>query len=342
MNSKVIKFVAGAGKTTYSEKYLKDNKNGIYLAFNNSVVNELKDKGYLCKTIDSLFFNYIIPKFTSIIPLIANGAAINYINSESMKTFQKGIANIKIEKDGSIYNMSKKTIINLNMKNEELHAMGNFENSFFIKSIFSKDSLNINDQQRAELSYYIIEKYPNEIVDFLSSRFSYIIVDEAQDLKGYREEFAKLIYKSNIKLILLGDDNQNINGGGKWFEGLNADETNLITHRCTEKICKWIRDNLKIEIYGNTNDGEYKSIKFSEILKYDDGKRVLLYSANTGKNKEIIEKWKGRKETIKKVKGSTIENDIVIIGTSLNKKNFYTAITRTKKNAYSSVSKIIL
>ena len=342
MNSKVIKFVAGAGKTTYSEKYLKDNKNGIYLAFNNSVVNELKDKGYLCKTIDSLFFNYIIPKFTSIIPLIANGAAINYINSENMKKIKKGIANIKIEKDGSIYNMSKKTIINLNMKNEELHAMGNFENSFFIKSIFSKDSLNINDQQRSELSYYIIEKYPNVIVDFLSSRFSYIIVDEAQDLKGYREEFAKLIYKSNIKLILLGDDNQNINGGGKWFEGLNADKTNLITHRCTEKICEWIRDNLKIEIYGNPNDGEYKSIKFSEILKYDDGKRVLLYSANTGKNKEIIEKWKGRKETIKKVKGSTIENDIVIIGTSLNKKNFYTAITRTKKNAYSSVSKIIL
>ena len=107
MNSKVIKFVAGAGKTTYSEEYLKNNKNGIYLAFNNSVVNELKDKGYLCKTIDSLFFNYIIPKFTSIIPLIANGATINYINSNNEKSFQRGAANIKIEKDGSIYNRSK-------------------------------------------------------------------------------------------------------------------------------------------------------------------------------------------------------------------------------------------
>ena len=139
MNSQVIKFVAGAGKTTYSEEYLKNNKNGIYLAFNNSVVNELKDKGYLCKTIDSLFFNYIIPKFTSVIPLIANGATINYINSDSVKSFQKGTANIKIEKDGSIYNQSKKTIIDLNTKNENLHAMGHFANSFFIKSIFSKN-----------------------------------------------------------------------------------------------------------------------------------------------------------------------------------------------------------
>ena len=165
---------------------------------------------------------------------------------------------------------------------------------------------------------------------------------KSRQINGLINEWYLDDLSTNIKLILLGDDNQNINGGGKWFEGLNADETNLITHRCTEKICKWIRDNLKIEIYGNSNDGEYKSIKFSETLKYDDGKRVLLYSANTGKNKEIIEKWKGRKETIKKVKGSTIENDIVIIGTSLNKKNLYTAITRTKKNAYSSVSKINL
>lgn len=51
MNSQVVKFVAGAGKTTFSENYMKDNKNGLYLAFNNSVVDELKNKGYLCKTV---------------------------------------------------------------------------------------------------------------------------------------------------------------------------------------------------------------------------------------------------------------------------------------------------
>lgn len=340
MNSDVIKFVAGAGKTTYSEEYMSKNNNGIYLAFNNSVVDELKNKGYLCKTIDALFVSYIIPKFTSAIPLIANGATINYTNSENTEAFQKGMSNIKIEKDGTICNQGKKTSINLNMKNEELHNMKYFPNSSFIKSIFAKDSLNINDQQRAELSYYIMEKYSNEVVEILESRFSYIIIDEAQDLKDYREEFAKLIYKSNIRLILLGDDNQNINGGGKWFKELEADETNTTTYRCTEKVCEWIRNNLEIEIYGNSKVGEYKSIKYSEILDYDDGKRVLLYSANIGKNKEIIKNWKGKKETIRKAKGSTIEEDVVIIGASLNKKNLYTAITRTKRNVYSSVLRI--
>ena len=44
MNSEVIKFVAGGGKTTYSIEYLRKNANGIYLAFTNSVVNDIRNK----------------------------------------------------------------------------------------------------------------------------------------------------------------------------------------------------------------------------------------------------------------------------------------------------------
>ncbi|MDO5556889.1 MAG: UvrD-helicase domain-containing protein [Clostridia bacterium] len=340
MNSKVIKCVAGAGKTTYSEKYMKENKKGIYLAFNNSVVSELRDKGYLCKTIDSLFSSFIIPKFTSIIPLIASGCNIKYIEAENVKEYQRGILNIRISKDGSIYNKGKKTQINLKMKNEQLHLMKNLINGSFIKYIFNKDCLNISNQQREGISLYIIENYSNQVIELLNSRFSYIIIDEAQDLKGYREEFARLLYNSNIELVLLGDDNQNINGGGNWFESLEVNEYKARSHRCPDKICAWIRENLSINIYGNSNNGSYKIIAFQDALMLDDGNRVLLYSANKGKNNEIIGKWKGRKLTIKKSKGSTIDKDVVIIGESLNKKNLYTAITRTRKSVYSSITKI--
>lgn len=337
MNSRVIKFVAGAGKTTFSKKYLKENKNGIYLAFNNRVVDEIKNKGYLCKTIDSLFASYLIPKFISAIPLIANGSKINYIDGSEHNQYQMGFANIKIHKDGKIYNQTKDTGITLNDSNSTLYSMTSFTNEKFIKFIFGRNSLNINDELRSEISAYIVENYSTELIKLLEARFSYIIIDEAQDLKGYREDFAKLLYESNIQLILLGDDNQNINGGGIWFETLTPDETKNTTFRCTEKICKWIREKLTIEIYGNADLGEYKEIKISEVLAYDNGERVLLYNSNAGKNKEIIDSWKGEKLTIKKSKGDTIEKDIVIVGGKLNKKNLYTAITRTKRNCYSTI-----
>lgn len=339
MNSRVIKFVAGAGKTTFSEKYMKENKNGLYLAFNNSVVDELKNKGFLCKTIDSLFTSFIIPKLTSVIPLIASGAIIKYKADQNLNSYQKGYANIKIHEDGKIFNKSKDTYINLETDNVDLYSMGDFKSSLFIKSIFAKDALNLNDQLRAELSYYIIKKYPKEIVKFLEKRFSYIIIDEAQDLKSYREEFAKLLYNSNINLIILGDDNQNINGGGIWFESLQPNLTEKKTYRCSENICKWIRDNLEIEIFGTENEGEYIKIENADVLKYDDGKRELLYYSNAGSNKEIIKNWKGKKQTIKSAKGSTIRNDIIIIGEKLGRKNLYTAITRTTKSCYSTIKK---
>lgn len=54
-SKKVIKCVAGSGKTTDSIKFMKSSKNGLYLAFNNKVVSEISNAGYLGLTIDSFF-----------------------------------------------------------------------------------------------------------------------------------------------------------------------------------------------------------------------------------------------------------------------------------------------
>ena len=56
-----------------------------------------------------------------------------------------------------------------------------------------------------------------------------------------QKEFAKLLYNSSIELVLLGDEYQNINGGGEWFTTLEADKYKKVTFRCSENICKWIR-----------------------------------------------------------------------------------------------------
>ncbi len=342
MSSKVIKFVAGAGKTTFSKKYMKTHKNGLYLAFNKSVVEELENKGLLAKTIDSLFSSFIIPKFTSAIPLTATGAQVKYRVDDERKPWLNGASNIKIYKDGSIYNKGKKiTEVTMHTKNEELNTMNKFPNRDSIKRIFSNDALNINDAQRAEISFFIIENYPDNLASIMKHRFSFIIIDEAQDLKGFREAFAHILYKSGIDLILLGDEHQNINGGGKWFEELPAAHIENKSLRCPEKNCEWIRDKLGIDIHGNDKIGGYIEINLSDLPSLDDGKRVLLYdSTRSEKIKNLVKNWSGNKFTIKKSKGDTIKNDIVIIGESLNKKNIYTAVTRTTQFAYSTIKKI--
>ena len=337
MNSKIIKFVAGGGKTTYSQKHLKENKNGIYLAFTNSVVKDVKNSGFLAKTIDSFFLSFLIPKFSSVIPLVASGSKVKFIDTKNLPKHLIGILNIHIKEDGKICNHGKETGIDLTVTNEQLHMMGNFPNSKTIKYIFAKTELRLTDKLREELSLYLLKNYESEILDLISSRFSYILIDEAQDLNGYREVFAKIIYNSDIKLILLGDDNQNINCGGDWFATLDADCTQNKSYRCPEANCEWIRNNLGIQIYGTDNNSKVEKIEIENIHKLDDGERTLLYSQKSGKIADIVNNWLGPKNTIRSAKGSTIENDIVIIGNTLNVKNYYTAITRTKKNVYTTI-----
>ena len=336
----IIKCVAGAGKTTESINYLKENHNGLYLAYTNSVVDKIKYKGYLSKTIDSLFLNYIIPKFVNVIPIIAKNSKIKYVDSNNLKDYQKSILNISIKDNGDIYNKSKKTFFSLNTKNEDLHKNNKILNQKVLAQIFLKDSLLITQNLLDDISNFIIKNYKEEIKFIMQSRFSYVIIDEAQDLKGFREEFAQLLLDSNISLIIFGDDNQNIINHGKWFESQNATKNKYFSHRCPENICKWIRNNLEINIEGNDNNYDCYKIEKREIEKLNDGQRVLLYVKKTDSIEELLKKWKGQKFTIKTAKGSTIYDDIVIIGDNMNKKNLYTALTRTTKNAYFTIKKI--
>ena len=105
-NLKIIKCVAGAGKTTESLKYLKEHPNGLYLAYTNSVVDDVKYKGYLSKTIDSLFLNFIIPKFINVIPIIHKKSTLKYLDSNTLKGYEKNILNISIDEQGNIYNQN--------------------------------------------------------------------------------------------------------------------------------------------------------------------------------------------------------------------------------------------
>ena len=152
---------------------------------------------------------------------------------------------------------------------------------------------------------------------------AFIEIARLMIMKNHLENFAKLIHKSKIESFFLGDSNQNINGGGTWFEELEATKIFNKSFRCPETNCQWIRNNLQINIYGNDFLSEFKEISLDEVLLYDDGKRILLYSAASGGIKTIINKWKGKKYTIKSAKGKTLTEDVVIVGKTMNKSCFF-------------------
>lgn len=335
MSLQVIKYVAGGGKTTSAINLLKNNKNGLYLAFNNKVVNDVESKGYLSMTIDSLFVSYILPKIKNLIPFFSKITKISYCDSELLPLYYKGAANLQIDSDGYICNGKKRTNFNLNDEIDKLNIVDKFPNKKFIKYLFGGDELKLTDKLRNNLFNYVLDKYSLQLCKLIISRFSFVIIDEAQDLKHHQEKFIRILSNCSYDVFLFGDDYQNINGGGDWFNSLTANENINYSKRCPEDNCKWIRENLKIDIYGRTDRlGKVTIIKLSDTLKFDDGNRVLLYNSNNKTTEEIIKKWHGNKYTIKKSKGMTINNDIVIIGKELNIKNMYTAITRTTFKVY--------
>lgn len=256
MHSKrVTKCVAGSGKTTDSIKFMKTNKNGLYLAFNNKVVNEISNAGYLGLTIDSLFFSYILPKMLTFIPLAVNCKGVVLNQEATRESIQKKNArNIKFNPDGTIKNQTSVVNATLNDTVASI-ATRSFPNRDALKYIFNNE-LHVTYDQAGALGGFLINKYPEQILWILRSRFDYIIIDEAQDLKpGFREDFAKLLYENDFPVRLLGDSNQNINSGGDWFTQLEPDEEKNQSYRCPEGVCEWIRRVVGVDIHGKDSDG---------------------------------------------------------------------------------------
>lgn len=340
MHSKrVIKCVAGSGKTTDSIMFMKSNKNGLYLAFNNKVVNEISNAGYLGLTIDSLFFSYILPKMLTFIPLAANCKGIVLNQEAKRESIQKKNArNISFDLDGTIRN--RNSIVNTTLNDAvESITTRRFPNRDALKYIFNNE-LHVTYDQAGALGGFLINKYPEQILWILRSRFDYIIIDEAQDLKpGFREDFAKLLYDDDFPVRLLGDSNQNINSGGDWFTQLEPDEEKNQSYRCPEGVCEWIRRVVGVDIHGKNSDGIVRKVTVETIKDLDNGRRVLLYYTKRSNN-EYIDNWSGEVYTIKKAKGLTIKQDIVILANDLKTNNLYTAMTRTTSNVYMTVTKL--
>ena len=121
------------------------------------------------------------------------------------------------------------------------------------------------------------EKSKGNVISRLEKCFKYIFIDEVQDFASWDLEFFKLLFNSEIQIIMVGDPRQGtfstVSGGRyskyaksnimKFFsdeaDKVAVDETSLVkSHRCVQEICN-TADKLYPAYPGTTSGNETKS-----------------------------------------------------------------------------------
>ncbi|MDP8163018.1 AAA family ATPase [Pasteurella skyensis] len=212
----------------------------------------------------------------------------------------------------------------------------------------------------------IVTEVIDEAIARLERYFDSIYIDEVQDFSANDFNFLCYLAKSNLQITLVGDYyqhtfNTSIDGNTKkgLYEsmeryqnelekgGYNIDKTSLShSHRCSPDVCKFVTDNLGIEIYSHlTHSVKIELIedqsKIDEI--FNDSSTVKLFFQKS-------HLYKGNTSNWGKVKGLDNFNDVCIVLNStsykaykagklrdlppLTKNKLYVACTRAKGNLY--------
>lgn len=246
--NRLIIATAGAGKTTFLVREALNISTGNVLITTYTNANEAEIKKKLSKENKS---GTGIPKNITIEPwftfLLKHGVR-PYQGSYNEKLFKKNIL-------GLDFQMGKSGCKNPDSKNKIKYYWGENEN---FERFYFTTSYKIHSDK---ISKFVIEcnnKSNGNVIDRLSRIYSHIFIDEVQDLAGYDLEFLKLLFKSSMNILLVGDPRQvtylthhermhtkYINGNIKEFisekcKSLNCDidETTLKhSHRNNKEIC---------------------------------------------------------------------------------------------------------
>ncbi len=223
------------------------------------------------------------------------------------------------------------------------------------------------------LSKLLVEnKEDIEYLKRINRYFDTIYIDEIQDFASDEIDWLNtLLELDEIKIWLLGDFFQRTfdtsrrgNKGSKskrsyedWvksIKGYRLDETTLIdSKRCNDEVCKFIRDNLKININSNNNSSE-NSICFLhndnniDFIMFDNSVKKLFYREHYRYNCNS-DNWGNSK-------GCEYDNVCVVLNKKtadlfkknrldelplLTKSKLYIACTRTKNKLYFVEEKLL-
>lgn len=258
----VISAMAGSGKTTTIINvldYIKPERKVLFLAFNNSIVEELKKRiireNINIKTLHSLGFSIIKYNFKDKDIKIDENKYKTKLNSileeygmESLpnKSYIKNILKLcdlgRFYLSESIKDLefiaSKYTII----LSYDIDNIFNEINITLDLLKWSKDSLN----ETGTIDYTDMLYLPN-ILNLKTFKYDFIIIDEAQDLSDSQMSLFMKCFKQGTRFIAVGDEKQNINGfAGSSIESFNSlkklkntiELPLSICYRCPKNIVK--------------------------------------------------------------------------------------------------------
>lgn len=260
--NKLIIAAAGAGKTTYLiNEALKQDKEVLITTYTEANESEIKKK--------FIEINGAIPKNVTI------QTWFSMLLQHGVKPYQDYITDKKIngmllvnEQSG----LKFRGKFPVYYKEEEIN-----------KHYFSKE-YKIYSDKLSKFVFKCNEKSNGAVFDRLSRIYSYIFIDEVQDLAGYDLELIKLLFQTNSNIVLVGDPRQTTysthwekknkqyqNGKIKEFIqneckkiAVEIDETILnCSYRNNELICKFsskLFPNYPTPMSNQNDDIEHKGI----------------------------------------------------------------------------------
>ncbi|MBS6105469.1 UvrD-helicase domain-containing protein [Anaerococcus sp.] len=332
MDKRVIFAVAGSGKTSYIIDNLSLDKKSLIITYTINNFYNIKKK--------------ILQKFNGEFP--SNISVMTYFNFLYSFCYKPFLAD-KVRAKGITYESNELISIKKSDLKYYLTSSGYF---FSNRLALSFEYFDIIDDIKKR-----IEKY-----------FDELLIDEIQDISGRDFNFLLKIMESQVNILFVGDFFQHTydtsrdgNVNKNLFKDYNSYKDKFVSNgfivddntfdkswRCNNKTCKFIRDNLDIEIYSHhisDDNSRFQYIdKESEIKEiFNDENIIKLHYSNSKKYGYTHENWGD-------VKGEDCYKDICIIlnekteklllDNSLDKlpaftKNkLYVALTRARNNTF--------
>lgn len=292
-NNIAVNATAGSGKTTTiieASKLIPSNKDSLFLAFNNSIVDELKQRlpsSVECSTIHSLGMRTLMRWLKTRFKLNQYKTlnfSYDYIkkNELDLKPKEKTIFGFNIM---NLYDLCRMNMVLMNT--EEISRIADYYDlsclndepqylPYIYDNIMSYNSM--LGKSGNEIDFTDMITLP-VLMNCRFNKYDVVFLDESQDMNNIQHMFIEKLLKPNGRLISVGDNFQAIYGfagsESKSFEKFAKRPNTVslplsISYRCAKNIVEKAREvNDQIEPFENAPDGIVRNGDVDEIQHGD-------------------------------------------------------------------------